>query len=504
MEIPSSIDKNDLTALMKTTLLISSNFSNLNDVLYRVVESAMTVVKADAASLLIVDESVDKLRFEIALGPKGFEVKNMAVSMDKGIAGWVVRNNKSAMINDVSSDSRFDPTVQQSTGYESKNMLAVPMKVDGVCIGVIEVLNKVSGQDFSFDDLQILELFARQVAVAYLNARSYDRSKNEVACLQDQLNQDKGYHTMIAESPVMQDRLELCKKVAKSNASVLILGQSGVGKELIAEQIHLSSDRSDKPFIRVNCAAIPESLLESELFGHVRGAFTDAVADRKGRFETADNGTIFLDEIGDISLATQAKLLRVLQNKSFERLGSNNTITVNTRVIAATNRDIEKLVEDGKFRADLYYRLNVLPIYVPPLKQRLEDITPLAEFFLKRFSKEVKKDFYNFSQPAIERLLSYTWPGNIRELENAIERACVIGSPPYIQVDDLLLTNDLNKTIDINAVSTLKDAVNTFKKSYIQSVIKKTAGNQTVASELLGVQRTYLSKLIKELNIKEY
>jgi Nif-specific regulatory protein len=235
----------------------------------------------------------------------------------------------------------------------------------------------------------------------------------------------------------------------------------------------------------------------------VKGAFTDAVTNRKGRFEMADKGTIFLDEIGDLPLSLQSKLLRVIQSKSFEKVGSSETISVNVRIIAATNRDIEKLVEQQSFRSDLYYRLNVLPLYIPPLKQRLEDIPELASFFLKKFSHETKKDFSGFSEGAMSAILSYSWPGNIRELENTVERACVIGSPPYVQEDDLLLnirTMPDNTTI---ADKSLKNVLNLFKKHYLQKVLEENDWNQTLAAQVLDIQRTYLSRLIKELEIKE-
>jgi Nif-specific regulatory protein len=284
---------------------------------------------------------------------------------------------------------------------------------------------------------------------------------------------------------------------------VLILGESGVGKELIAEQLHLKSDRASKPFVRVNCAALPEGLLESELFGHVKGAFTDAISNRKGRFEMADQGTIFLDEIGDLPLALQSKLLRVIQNRTFEKLGSSDTITVNVRIVAATNRDIEKLVEEQKFRSDLYYRLNVLPMYIPPLRQRLEDIPELALFFLKKFRHEVKKDFLGFSEGAMSAIISYSWPGNIRELENTIERACVIGKPPYIREEDLLLNIRTMPDNNIDGDKSLKSVLNLFKKHYIQKVLEENQWNQTATAGILDIQRTYLSRLIKELEIKE-
>jgi len=217
----------------------------------------------------------------------------------------------------------------------------------------------------------------------------------------------------------------------------------------------------------------------------------------------ADTGTIFLDEIGDLPLSLQSKLLRVIQNKSFERVGSSDTITVDVRIIAATNRDIEKLVEEQKFRSDLYYRLNVLPLYIPPLRQRLEDIPELANFFLKKFRHEVKKEFVGFSEGAMSAILSYSWPGNIRELENCIERSCVIGKPPYIREEDLLL--NIRSMPDNNSLSdkSLKSVLNLFKKHYLQKVLEENDWNQTTAAQVLDIQRTYLSRLIKELEIKE-
>lgn len=502
MKLPSLINSEKLNALVEINTLINSNYSDINALLAYIVESAMRLVEGESSSLLILDSQKKVLRFEVALGPKGIEAKKFVVKMNEGIAAWVVANNKSVIVNDVKNDVRFNPEVQKGTGYETLNMLAVPMRVKDSCIGVIEILNKKDFLDFTNEDLGLLETFAIQAAIAYQNARVLQKSRDEIVVLQDQIAVDRGYHTLIAKSPIILEKLEIVKRVAKSESSVLILGESGVGKELFAEQLHLQSDRASGPLVRVNCAALPEGLLESELFGHVKGAFTDAVSDRKGRFETAHNGTIFLDEIGDLSLSLQAKLLRVLQSKSFERLGSSETITVNVRIIAATNRDIEALVAEQKFRSDLYYRLNVLPLYIPPLRQRLEDIPYLADFFLKKFRREVKKDFVDFSESAMTAILSYTWPGNIRELENTIERACVIGKPPYIQKDDLLL--NIRSMPDNNSIDkSLKSVLTVFKKHYIQKVLEENQWNQTVAAQVLEIQRTYLSRLIKELEIKE-
>ncbi|GHT56473.1 hypothetical protein FACS1894109_05520 [Spirochaetia bacterium] len=316
----------------------------------------------------------------------------------------------------------------------------------------------------------------------------------------NQLKTDEAYHTLVAKSPVILEKLEIIDRIAKTDSSVLILGESGVGKELFAEQIHLRSPRSQAPFIRVNCAAIPEGLLESELFGHVKGAFTNAVARRQGRFELADGGTIFLDEIGDIPLPLQAKLLRVIQEKTFEKVGSDSSITVNVRILAATNKDIEALVEKGEFRNDLYYRLNVLPLYIPPLRQRQEDIPELARFFLEKFTAETKKHFEGFSDEAMETMLSYAWPGNIRELENCVERACVIGKGRRIQQEELFLDTE-EAPLMPGGNRSLKTAINTFKARFIRKVLEENNWNQTEAAKALDIQRTYLSRLIKELNI---
>jgi Nif-specific regulatory protein len=301
--------------------------------------------------------------------------------------------------------------------------------------------------------------------------------------------------------------LSVIDRAAETNSSVLILGESGVGKELFAEQLHLKSARREKPFIRVNCAALSPQLLESELFGHVKGAFTDASQNRLGRFEAADGGTIFLDEIGELPLEVQVKLLRVIQSKTFEKVGSSTTQKVDVRIIAATNRNLEEMVAEGRFRSDLYYRLNVLPLLVPPLRNRKDDIKPLALFFCRKFSSETKKDFTGFTKEALNSLYSYYWPGNVRELENSIERACVLGKPPLITERDLLLqsTNHTETQHFVNfdlQDKTLKTVMNECKKNYIIKILEEVQWNQTEAAKVLDVQRTYVSKLIKDLQIK--
>lgn len=472
------------------------------------------MVECESASLLLGNKSDNTLHFAIALGPKGAEVQKIPVSLNS-IAGWVYQNNKPQIINDVLKDSRLNTAVQSKTKYITRNMIAFPMVVRNECVGVIEVLNKADGRDFTQSDLGLLELLGVQAGQAYSNARKYINSRDQFTSLHDVVNNGKDYHPFIARSSVILDLMSVIEQVAKTNSSVLIIGESGVGKELFAEQIHLKSDRKDKPFVRVSCAALSPTLLESELFGHVKGAFTDAISDNKGRFESANGGTLFLDEIGELPLNLQSKLLRAIQERKFERVGSSETISVDVRIIAATNRDLEDMVKIGNFRSDLYYRLNVMPLNIPPLRQRKDDIEPLATFFLESYSREIKKSFAGFSVPAMNALFSYMWPGNVRELQNTVERACILCKENYIQVHDLGIPDDTiyqksGDSIIGNSVEelmsgsdrTLKTALTAFKKEFVTNVLISTNWNQTEAAKVLDVQRTYVSKLINELNIK--
>jgi Nif-specific regulatory protein len=497
----SKIDVQKFNTLIEINALINSNYSDLNSLLTQILGSATRLCEGDASSLLLVNKKTNELYFEVALGIAGPAVKNFTVKIGEGIAGWVALHDKSIIANDAENDKRHQKDIAKQVNYPSKTILAVPMRVKDECIGVIEIINKKQGKPFTQEDIDWLEIFANQAGIAVVNARSIERVQSEIQLLQNQLNSGQGYHALIAKSPAILEKLEIVERVAKTDSSVLILGESGVGKELFAEQIHLKSPRNKRPFVRVNCAALPEGLLESELFGHVKGAFTNAISSRQGRFELADGGTIFLDEIGDLPLALQAKLLRVLQEKKFEKVGSDTTVTVDVRVLAATNKDIEKQVEEGQFRKDLYYRLNVLPLFIPPLRQRTEDIPALADFFLKKFMGETKKQFEGFSEDAMETMLSYSWPGNIRELENCIERACVIGKGKQIVGEDLLLKNSSIQAIQEASDRNLRNALNVFKGRFIKKVLEENHWNQTEAAKALDIQRTYLSRLIKELEI---
>jgi len=496
------IDRNKFDTLIQINTLINSAYTDIKDLLTKIIEFATRLTAGEASSLLLVNPENNKLYFEIALGSKGADVKKFSLKKGEGIAGWVYENNRSLIVNDVSTDNRFYADISKKIDFATTSILAVPMQVKEKCIGVIEIINKQNGQKFNEEDLQWLEIFATQAGIAIQNARSFQQAQEEIYQLQEQVQAEKGYHTFIGESKVIKDKLSIAFKAAGADSSVLLLGESGVGKELFAEQIHLGSHRKGGPFIRVNCAALPENLLESELFGHLKGAFTGAIQNRRGRFELADGGTIFLDEIGDLPLNLQGKLLRVIQYKTFERVGGSEPTTVDVRIIAATDKDIENEVRSKRFRADLYYRLNVLPIYIPPLRERREDIPLLVDFFLKKLNREIKKQILGFSNEAMELLLSYTWPGNVRELENAIERAVVISHDQYIHHNDLVLTRTGEKENDYQGKS-LKKAVNVFKKQYIIMRLEANQWNQTRTASALGIQRTYLSRLIKELEISK-
>ena len=500
--IKDQIDLKRFNTLIEINSYINSNYTDVKSLLTQILESASKLTGGDASSLLLVDREADELYFEIALGPKGSEVKKFSIKMGEGIAGWVAKNNRSLIVNDVEEDSRFFSKISEKVGYATTSILAVPMRIKDQCVGVIEVINKESGRSFTDEDLEWLEIFSTQAGLAFQNAKEFQQMNDELFKLKDQVKSSTTYHELIYKSTAIEEKLEIVKKIALSSSPILISGDSGSGKELFAEQIHKFSDRSDRAFIRINCAAIPENLIESELFGHVKGAFTDAINDHIGRFGLADQGTIFLDEIGELPMAMQAKLLRVIQHGTFEKVGSNISEKVNVRIVAATNRKLKEEVDSSNFREDLFYRLNVLPLEIPPLRKRRDDILPLATHFLDKFNIKNNKNIKGFSSSSVEAMLSYSWPGNVRELENSVERSVIITTSDNIRPQDLLLPDHNSNPEDQYIDSSLKDAVNLFKKEFIQKILEEHSGNQTEASDSLGIQRTYLSRLIKDLDIK--
>jgi Nif-specific regulatory protein len=309
------------------------------------------------------------------------------------------------------------------------------------------------------------------------------------------------FSNMVGNSGAMRQVYEHIAQVAGTNTTVLIRGESGTGKELIAHAIHYSSPRAKKPFIKVSCAALPETLLESELFGYEKGAFSGAQTRKKGRFELAEGGTLFLDEIGDLNLATQVKLLRVIQAREFERLGGTETITVNARLITATNKDLEKAILENTFREDLYYRLNVFAIFVPPLRERKPDIMALADHFLEKYAREHGKNIRRISTPAIDMLMSYHWPGNVRELENAVERAVLVSDGNVIHAHHLPPTLQTAEASGTVTRVSLEEAIASYEKDLIQDALKTTRGNRAKAARLLSATERIVNYKIRKYGI---
>ncbi len=338
------------------------------------------------------------------------------------------------------------------------------------------------------------------MAFVVQKALERERLKREVEILSQEIGQR--YRLVMGESPKMKQSVNLAKRAAGSNATVLLLGESGTGKEIFARAIHNWSERKGQPFVTINCVGLSKELLESELFGHEQGAFTGAHHLKKGKMELAHGGTVFLDEAGDISPELQSKLLRFLQERDFERVGGTKSITVDIRIIAATNRNLEVSIKEGLFREDLYHRLNVVPITLPPLRERKDDIPPLSQYFLQKYSIETRKHFSEITAEAKEKLLSYDWPGNVRELANVIERAIVLGSGPNISVEDL---PDIFTTIKTETVSndfSYHGAMDAARRDVILKALSQTKGNRAAAAKFLGLHPKYFLRLIKSLGIE--
>jgi DNA-binding NtrC family response regulator len=342
---------------------------------------------------------------------------------------------------------------------------------------------------------------ANHIALVVEKAMERQRLRREKEVLSEEV--DKRYRLVAGNSAKLSSAISGAKKAAGSKSTILLLGESGTGKELFARAIHNWSERKDRPFIAINCVGLSKELLESELFGYEKGAFTGASQLKRGKIEIANGGTVFLDEVGDISEELQAKLLRFLQEREFERVGGTQLIRVDVRIFAATNRNLEAAVKEGRFREDLYYRINVVPIVLPPLRGRKEDVPILAQFFMQRFSIESKKNFTEISQEALEALSAYDWPGNVRELANVIERAVVLGQPPIIQIEDLSpgIVAAEGEIDNRPTPVSYHESVDEYRREVIVSALAQTQGNRAAAARLLGLQRSYLLRLMKAFNI---
>jgi len=476
--------------------------------LVKVMELLGKHLSAERLLLTTLNRSNSNIYFEATYGINLDEIKNITYKLGEGIIGKVVQTRNAVII----------PKTSESHGMMNKTN--APLKIDKddisfICVPIrykYEVLGTLSlhkaykmNINFSNDE-RILYIVGSMIGRA---VRRIQENLEEIAMLKEENNALRGHlkdriapPNIKGNSGKMQEVFSLIESVSPTDATVLIRGESGVGKELVAEAIHFSSERKTKPFIKVNCAALPESLIESELFGHEKGAFTGAMTQRIGRFEAANGGTIFLDEVGDIPAAVQVKLLRVLQQKEIERLGSSTPIKVDVRVICATNRNLEELIKKEEFREDLYYRMNVFPIYVPALRERINDIPALADYFIDRYKERNRKDIKRISASAIDMLMVYHWPGNIRELENCIERACILSQDGVIRSHNLPPTLQNAVSSDTTAIGTLETIIGRLEKQIIQDTLISTKGNIAKAAERMGITERMMGIRLKKYDIE--
>ncbi|MBI4846715.1 MAG: sigma-54-dependent Fis family transcriptional regulator [Candidatus Omnitrophica bacterium] len=457
-----------------------------------------------ASRILVVDDD-QSFRFllEEALKKEGYEVK-LASNGEEALSIYA-KEHFDVITLDIKMPGMDGFEVLSRMKQINPEQLVVIITAYGAQKIAVEAIKKGAFDYFTKPfDVDELRMIIRR---AFECNRLYQENK----ALRKKLDQQMGYKEIIGNSGKMLEVLEIIKKVTDTDITVLIQGESGTGKELAARAIHYNSSRKDHPFVKINCAAIPEGVLESELFGHEKGAFTDASLQKIGRFEAADKGTIFLDEIGDMSLSTQAKVLRVIQEREFERVGSNKPISVNVRIIAATNKDLIRCVKDGEFREDLYYRINVVSIQLPALRQRREDIPLLFEYFMNKFNHQLHKTIKHIALEAMELLMKYKWPGNVRELENVLQRAIVLSEKDIINKADLpfyIQCLDTDIKVDTEAVDftkplldTVKEVIDNVEKQIILKALNRTNWSRTETAQLLKISRKSLFNKMKQYGL---
>jgi Nif-specific regulatory protein len=491
---------------------------DMDEMILDIFSKIKSILNIEGASIAL-HEPVNKEFYFIrtvgeCAGMKNTDNASLRFPDDKGVAGWVRENNCAAVINDVSSDSRFFSGMDAKGHFNTRSMVCVPLKTRKGFLGVLYSLNKINGE-FSEREEKILEILSGTIAVSIENAKLYGELKDHVQSLErekrlllSQAQARSGFNEIIGSSLLMRRMFELIEKVIDTPTTVLIQGETGTGKELIAKVIHYNGPLKNKPFVAENCGALPEQLLESELFGHVRGAFTGAVTNKQGLFEIADGGTIFLDEVGEMSPHMQVKLLRVLQGGQFRPVGGNHTRQVNVRIIASTNRDLAEEIRKGNFREDLYYRINVFQVTPPPLRERKEDILLLASHFLEKFAGKTGRPVPVISPQALNLLVRFDWPGNVRELENEMERALTMAGRGKIILKEFLSDKirgteregkDGGAPADFSR--TLKDAIQLVEARLIRETLAATGGNRSRTAKSLGISRQGLLNKIAAYNI---
>lgn len=498
-------NQNNIQAIRKISSQFKTVSMEIDELLSMVINSATEIVGAKYASLLLVqDEQTKKMQYYQASGDQMGELKDIEIPPGVGIAGTVSKMGKAIISNDVQNDPRWYKKCSEEGYNEVQSIACLPLMIEKKVVGVVQFRDKKSGEGFSDMDVEILKKFARMIPKFFQASRSREALGKEF----DRLKETSMRRYMIVgESQAIQKCIKLAERLVDSKAAVLITGESGTGKELFAHLIHDRGPRQNKPFVSLSCGALPASILERELFGHEKGAFTSADSAKIGLFEAAHTGTLFLDEIGEMPPDMQVKLLRVIQEESFIRLGGTETIRVDVRIISATNRNLEEMVKDGSFRQDLFYRVNVIDFELPPLRDRRDDIPDLVTYFIKKHTPQRRRTD-NGDSPLVKKvgksllthLMGYSWPGNIRELENTLERAIVLTDGDEL-TPDAFPFDSREAPIEVNVGASLKQANDAFRHTFITNTLKSTNGNRTKAAKILNVQRSYLSRLIKELQI---
>jgi len=486
---PRAREAQRLSMLLEISQALSGTL-NLKASLHRVLEVLSSQYGAVRGVVSLLDaEGVLSVQASDGVGDGARPIR---YALGEGITGRVVESGKPIIVPRVSREPAFlhRAARRPELAHEELSFVCVPIVLNRRAVGALGIDLKFHPERTFNRSVKFLGVVASMIAQALKIQRLVEEDKrrllDENTHLRQELKERYDFPNLVGSSGPMRQIYEQVTQVARTNTTVMIRGESGTGKELIAHAIHYNSLRAKKPFIKVSCAALPASLIESELFGYEKGAFTGADARKKGRFELADGGTLFLDEIGDVDLATQVKLLRVLQQREFERVGGTETIKANVRLIAATNKDLEKAMAAGEFREDLYYRLNVFAMFVPPLRERKADLLLLADHFLERFAREHQRRIKRISTPAIDMLTSYHWPGNVRELENTIERAVLMCDGEVIHGHHLPPSLQTAEASDTVTRVALKDAVSAYEKDLLQDALKTTRGNRAKAARLLA------------------
>jgi Nif-specific regulatory protein len=501
---PELTEGRKLGTLMEVSEALTGTL-NLQAGLYGVLEVLERRCGALRGAVTLMEEGSGLLGVEAALGyPRS--AGRVRYRLGEGITGRVAESGRPAIVPRVSGEPGFlYRAAGRSVRQEEVTFICVPILLDQSTAGTLAVEIRVAPERDAERMVKVMRIAASMISQALRIQRLIDlerqRLVEENTQLREELRERYEFSNIVGNSGPMRQVYEQVAQVVGTTATVLVRGESGTGKELIAHALHHHSPRAGKPFIRVNCAALPETLVESELFGYERGAFTGAHARRKGRFEQADGGTLFLDEIGELSPATQAKLLRVLQEREFERLGGNQTVSVDVRLITATSKDLEKALADGAFREDLYYRLNVFTICVPPLRERKSDVLLLADHFVEKYARLHSRNIKRISTPAIDMMMSYHWPGNVRELENTVERAVLVADGDVIHGHHLSPTLQTAEASGTVVSRSLGEAVGAFESNLIQDALKSTRGNRARAARLLSTTERILNYKVRRYGI---